>query len=114
MPGARPAMSVPQPAGPQGQLQFGPGGPPAHPHQPEIAHRGPAGPGVGLEVDDLPAALACLQGMHGADDPAAHDHHTFRAHPTSIVVIPWREGPAGHRIGGGARQEPASHLARVG
>ena len=86
MPGAVAGDLLPQPPGPQGQLQLGAAGPPAHPDEPEVADRGPAGTGVGLEVDDLPAAAAGLEGVHGADDPPAHDHHPFHAHLRSIVV----------------------------
>ena len=70
----------PTAAGPAGPGPARARGPPAHPDQPEIADRGPAGPGVGLEMGDLPAPLAGFEGVHGAEDAAAHDHHPFRAH----------------------------------
>ena len=65
---------------PESEGELRPGGTAAHPDQAEIAHGGPAGAGVGLQVDDLPPAAAGFEGVHGAEDSATDDDHPVRAH----------------------------------
>ena len=78
---------VPEVSGPEGELQLGAPGPAADPDEPEVPDRGPAGPGIGLEMGDLPSPVTGMQGVHRADDPAPHDHRTLQAHRSPIVVI---------------------------
>ena len=89
---------LPQLPGPDGEVQFGPSGPPADPHQAEIADRRPPGPGIGLQVDDLPSPAAGLEGVHGAEHATPDDDRTGGVHGWIVAraaAVPDRAVPAG-------------------
>jgi hypothetical protein len=72
-------------------------------------------------VDDLPPAAAGLEGVHGAEDAAAHDHRPLRVH--GWIVLRARRGAllAGTRPEveaandpDGPRSDAAPRWSRVG
>ena len=82
---------LPAPAGPERDVELLPVAPPAHPDQPEVAHRGAHRRRAGLQVRDLPTGAHELQRVPGAQDAPAGD-----------------DGPAVGRHGDGAARASSS------
>jgi hypothetical protein len=108
---------LPQLPGPDGECELGSASSTADPCQTEVAHRCPARASVRLQVDDLEAMAAGLEGVHGAEEAATDDDHPVCAHggDRSDGAVECRRsilGPGGVRSGTGWGGVP--RVAKVG
>ena len=71
---------LPEGPGPQGEIELLSGGSPADPDEPEVADGGPPRSGIAFELEHLPSTVGGLEGVHGTENPPAHDHHPVRTH----------------------------------
>ena len=71
---------LPEGPGPQGEVELLSAGSAADPDEPEVADGGPPRSGIGFELEHLPSTVGGLEGVHGAENPPAHDHHPLDAH----------------------------------